>query len=1003
MKIKKFIYKYRTNIMILFSILLFILISQTKYGLIISILLLSGIIGIVVYYKKTNTQQENIALKPKKQNKITKKQGKKKKKSPNKNNKTNKKEQTQKKSKSQTKGKKSGKKFNKSTPKKKTGKKVFRIFIILLLTSILFSLLGSVYFLYLVVAGAPEFNEDHLYKTEASIFYDSDGEEITRIGSEIREIVTYDDLPEVLIDAIIATEDARFFQHNGFDLPRFIRASTGQVMGDSLAGGGSTLTMQLSKNLFTSSVASGFDGIVRKFTDIYVSVYNIERNFTKYEIIEFYANSHFLGAGAYGVEQASQTYFGKSARDLNLSEAALISGLFNAPSALNPYVNPQGAETRRNVVLGLMERHGYITNEERKIAASISVPSLLTERSADTAKYMGFINTVTEEVEKKTGHNPYVVPMDIYTTMNREKQDHMEEVFNGEIFEWENEVIQGGAAAVDVETGAIVAIGAGRNHTNRRGFNFATMIKRHIGSASKPLFSYGPAFEHLNWSTYQPIVDEPVSYTGGSNVRNWDRGYDGFITTRDALRRSRNTTALKTFQTVSNRDILEFSRNLGLSPEVDGNTLHEAHSLGGYNGESPLSMAAAYAAFANGGYYIEPYSFTKIVYKDSGEEFTPPIMRRERVMSEESAYMVMNVLVDAGRYGLGRYSNVNNRVYGAKTGTSNFTAETKRRFGLSASAINDLWVSGTSPQYALALWYGYEKIDPEHYTRFGNRRHTHLYQTIARGIFEDGASFSRPSGVNSIAIEKDTYPARLPSPHTPENMIITELFKDGTEPVEVSTRFSQLLAPTNLTFTEEGNNLKISWNPITTPLYYDLERLTANYKPIFRNENYLKSFIIKITNQTKERLGEFGYNVYRVNGDSEELIGFTTDNNYIVNRFNYANQTIAVRAAYSKQTDNQSEAITKKYEGMNIEATFNLQETRNLFQGEFYQLPSNPVTVYLDEEDITNRASIIRTIYNEEEEEVANIDTSIIQTYTVYFDVQYQGFEKQFTKTIIIE
>ena len=179
----------------------------------------------------------------------------------------------------------------------------------------------------------------------------------------------------MLLDAIIATEDSRYFQHNGFDLPRFMKASAGQLLGNSDAGGASTLTMQVVKNNFTSTESSGFAGIVRKFTDIYMSIFKVEKNYTKEEIIEFYVNAPYLGSGSYGVEQASQTFFGKSVKDLSLVEAATIAGLFQAPGAYDPYVYPEKAQERRDQVLSLMERHGYITSEEKEIAEEIHVES----------------------------------------------------------------------------------------------------------------------------------------------------------------------------------------------------------------------------------------------------------------------------------------------------------------------------------------------------------------------------------------------------------------------------------------------------------------------------------------------------------------------------------------------------------------------------------------------------------------------------------------------------
>ena len=240
-----------------------------------------------------------------------------------------------------------------SKPPKKEKAKKHRILTILTTIAIIILSLLLLFMLYIVIT-APKFDEDELYNKEATILYDAKGDEYARIGSEKRELVTYDELPQVLVDAIVATEDSRFFQHSGFDLARFMRASFGQLSGNSSAGGASTLTMQVVKNTFTSTESHGLAGIIRKFTDIYMSIFKVEKNYTKEEIIEFYVNAPWLGkssnGGAYGVEQACQLYFGKSVRDLNLAEASLIAGMFQAPASYDPFKNPDLAAKRRNTV-----------------------------------------------------------------------------------------------------------------------------------------------------------------------------------------------------------------------------------------------------------------------------------------------------------------------------------------------------------------------------------------------------------------------------------------------------------------------------------------------------------------------------------------------------------------------------------------------------------------------------------------------------------------------------
>lgn len=226
-------------------------------------------------------------------------------------------------------------KTSKAKSKANANKRKGIILNILLVCVITFIVLVSVFFAYVVVK-APKFDPNNLKFTQMSEVFDSEGNLFAKMGDENRTEITYDQLPEVLIDAIVATEDARFFQHNGFDLARFGKASIGQVLGKN-SGGASTLTMQIVKNNYTSTISSGFEGIIRKFTDIYLSIFKVEKKYTKKEILEFYVNDSYLGNGAYGVEQASQNYFGKSVSDINLAEASFIAGLFQAPSSYDPY------------------------------------------------------------------------------------------------------------------------------------------------------------------------------------------------------------------------------------------------------------------------------------------------------------------------------------------------------------------------------------------------------------------------------------------------------------------------------------------------------------------------------------------------------------------------------------------------------------------------------------------------------------------------------------------
>ncbi len=524
--------------------------------------------------------------------------------------------------------------------KKNIGEKILIIFMLGLISV---TALAMVFFLFVIIS-APSFSEEQLYSKESSIIFYANGDEMTRLGTENRELVSYDDLPEVFLDAVLATEDSRFMQHNGVDMARFLKASIEQLLGKSGAGGASTLTMQIVKQKFTDDTATGIKGIIRKFTDVYMAVFKIEKKYTKEQIIEFYVNIPYLGSGAYGIEQASQIYFGKSIGEVSLTEAAVIAGLFQAPGAYDPYSYPEKAEARRNQVLNLMKRHGYITDEECEIAKSVSVESLLISDSASVNENQGMIDTVVAEVKTRTKQDPYLTSMKIYSTFVAEKQSVVNNVNNGKSYKWPNDVIQTGIAVISVETGGITAIGAGRNKKGELSYNFATQINRHPGSTAKPLFGFGPAIEYLNWGNGQMIIDDNHSYSNGVSIKNWDNGYKGIMTIRTALAASRNIPSLQSFQAVPNKKIDEFVTGLGLHPEYDSTKfINEAHSIGGYTGTNPVELAAAYATFARGGIYIEPHSFTKVEFVNTGDTYVVTPEKRT-VMKDSTAYMINVIL-----------------------------------------------------------------------------------------------------------------------------------------------------------------------------------------------------------------------------------------------------------------------------------------------------------------------------------------------------------------------
>lgn len=904
------------------------------------------------------------------------------------------------------------KKIKMKKKNKKKKKKIWKILAIIFLILCICFLLGICGFMFYIVKEAPKFDPDKLYTQDASIVYDINNNVYAKLGAEQREKITYDEMAEVLVDAIIATEDSRYFEHNGFDLPRFVVATFKQIFTHG-GGGASTLTMQVSKNTYTSTEASGLEGIIRKFTDIYLSIFQIEKNYSKQEIMEFYVNAPYLGSGAFGVEQACQNYFGKSAKDINLAEAALIAGLFQAPDAYDPFSHPDLAEERRETVLYLMKRHNYINDEEYETAMKMTVDKLLVSTDEETKNdnYQAFIDTVVEEIMEDTksntnpnGLNPYLVPMEIYTTLDPEKQNHINKIINGETFTWENEEVDAGISVIDVKTGAIVAVGAGRHRNGKLQYNNATMLDKQIGSTSKPLYDYAPGIEYENWSTYTPFIDEEYTYTNGGNINNWDRKYNGFLTMRTALAQSRNVPALKAFKANKNSNIKNFVLSLGLDPEIEDNIVHEAHAIGGYTGESPLSMAAAYAAFGNGGYYITPHSYTKFTLLDSNVTQEKQI-QKTRVMSEETAYMMTSLLQSSAQTGLGNQYNIGGAIYGAKTGTSNYSESTIRSCRFGSDAVNDLWVDGVSPDYSISVWYGYTSITCNYTSTSYTINHRKLFQAVAKGIFKNGSNWTKPNGVVEVEIENETYPAKLPSEYTPDNMKITELFKAGTEPTEISDRYSKLDNVKNLKSTINGNKLTLTWDAIH-PNAIDDNAINSYLDSLYTSDKFKSQAKQDRLNYNNSFYGNLIYKIYsKDDAGTLTLIGTTDKTTYDITVTNTSATKYCIVASYSIFTANASEpseiSISLKDIKDVIEITLNGNSTINLNLNSNYE--EKGIKVVNNGNDVTDKATINTIIRNNQNEILTKIDTTLEGTYTITYIVKYEETEKTLTRTIIVK
>lgn len=699
-----------------------------------------------------------------------------------------------------------------SEPKKKGKKKASgtfkKIFLILIALGIAGMLLGAGAFAFMV-KDAPKLDEKLLKDPISSQIFDMNNNFITDIGSENRDYVAYEDIPKLVENAFLATEDVRFYKHNGLDLIRLGGAVIANFTRGFGSEGASTITQQVVKNSFLNNEKT----LSRKAQEAWLA-FQLEQKYTKQEIFEMYVNKIFMSRG-YGVLTASKIYFDKDLDELELHEAALLAGMPQSPNNYDPFKNPENAEKRRNIVLSLMNQHGFISKEEMEAAQKIPVESTLVKkenRQTDDSKYDSFVDVVIDEVEKKYPDlDLYADGLKIYTTLDPNAQDYVEKILNtNEAVEYPDKEFQAGITLLDTKTGEIRALGGGRNQEVKRGLNFATDTRKPAGSTFKPIVDYGPAIEYLKWGTYYTLVDEPYTYSSGTKINNFDNRHLGPMSMREALGRSRNIPALKALHEVGLEKSKDFAVNLGI-PIKD---MLESYAIGAFE-VSPLQLAGAYSAFGNNGFYTEPYAVKEIEMRDGTKlDLTP---ESEVVMKDYTAFMISDMLksVLKAPYGTGQLANVSSLPVAGKTGTTNYTPEEKQQYGVPEGGVPDAWFAGYTTNYTAAIWTGYEYrknfIKPGNDQKIAQKLFSNLMAYVSQG--KETADFTVPKSVDRVAIEKGSIPAKLASEFTPKDQIIYEYAVKGNAPTVVSERFEKLDSPSNLgaSYDPAANEIILAW------------------------------------------------------------------------------------------------------------------------------------------------------------------------------------------------
>ncbi len=604
---------------------------------------------------------------------------------------------------------------------------------------------------------------------EPSILYSDRDEPFAALASEYRVFVPLQRVPKLVQQAVLDAEDAQFYRHGAISLKGMARAAIRNLTSAKLKEGGSTITQQLAKGLFLTPERT----LSRKVKEIQLAQ-EIERRYSKDKILEMYLNTIYFGGGAYGIEAAARTYFSKSVGQLTLAEAALLAGLPKAPSLSSPFADPKRAKERRDYVLTRMEKEGHITAAEARAAMrlSIALAPLFKRRGVAPS----FADFVRKELEPRLGHVLLTRGnLRIYTTLNLEAQRTATEALRRGLAEIEKTlagkrkagapetaVLEGALVALDPETGEIRAMVGGRDY-GRSQFNRAVQARRQPGSAFKP-FVYATAFDQ-GFTPATLIDDYPISFSIPQNGRlvewspeNFDRQFRGPVTLRRALEESINVPTVRLLEAVGVEPVISLAHRMGISSEM-----RREYGLAlGVSEVSLLELTSAYGVLANRGVRVPPRGVRRVA-SPGGEVLEAPAGSGERVLREEVAFLVSNVLQGAVERGTAKRAKIPGRAVAAKTGTSQGAA--------------DIWLVGYTPRLVAGIWAGFDQPRPLGSHESAGRLAAPVWADFMRRALQDlpAEIVPIPEGVFTASVSWRT---GLPTgPEDPE--AITEFFISG--------------------------------------------------------------------------------------------------------------------------------------------------------------------------------------------------------------------------------
>lgn len=672
--------------------------------------------------------------------------------------------------------------------------------------------------------------------SQSTIIYDANDAKIIDVhGIQNRISISIDEVPDHVKNAFIAVEDVRFYSHNGIDIRRMFGALAKNLRSRSYAQGASTITQQVVRNSHLTMKKT----MSRKLQEIYLALI-LDRRYSKNQILQTYLNIIYFGKGAYGVEAASNIYFDKSAKDLTVAEGCLLAGIPKNPSRYSPFANIDAALKRKDLIVDLMVKHGYLSEEEGALAKSESIAlNEETELSMSSIRFGYFIDRVLEESKKHLGisdEDLYTGGYRIYTTIDSKVQEISEQVLaNDDFFPRSpnsNRTPEAALIAIHPPTGEIRALMGGRNYPKdqRKVLNRATQSRRQPGSAIKPIISFAPAIENFGYTAATILDDSPISI-GGYSPSNFGGKYRGLVTVREALAHSINTIAVKVLYDIGIESGIDFAENLGIPiNSEDSNNLSIA--LGGFHdGITLLELGRAYACLANEGIYKELSSIRRIEDSHGVILYENRPLRRNAV-SQETAFLINNMLQSAVEWGTGKALSDVGIPISAKTGTSQLP---KIKEFHNIDGVRDAWVVAYNPELVLCIWMGFDRTTKEDYLP-SNAVGGSYPARIAREIFahsyrdREAPAFVKPQNILEVELDgkslREWSKLSLANSLTPDEYIYREFFTIQTVPTSTTDYWVMPEAPTDFEiYSEDLSVPMLKFTASNGPVTYEIHRI----------------------------------------------------------------------------------------------------------------------------------------------------------------------------------